>query len=199
MKNFFELDFFENPLKSDFVFPEISTSIKFDDPRIARVWNYRDKELLNIVNPDIAKWAKGNKLKLESMYIFLTSPGFRTVIHTDSASLNFNPVVINWVKDAIPDSYTIWYKPKDEFGTDLINCIDSKYTNNIYYLKMDDSKMEEVERHTLTGPTLICVNTPHQAVNESNQQRWTISLRFHNNFGEWSNIVEWFKPYIKTC
>jgi hypothetical protein len=197
MKNFFELDFFENPLKSDFVFPEPSTSLKFDDPRIARVWDYRGNDLLNITNPEIVKWSKKNNLELESMYIFLTMPGFRTVIHTDSSSLNFNPVVINWVKDSIPDSYTIWYKPKNEYGEDLKNCIDSEYTNNIYYLKMDDSKMVEVERHTLVGPTLIRVSAPHQAVNESNQQRWTISLRFHNYFGEWADIVDWFNPYIK--
>lgn len=199
MKNFFELDYFENPLKSNFVFPEPSTSLKFDDPRIAQVWNYRDEELLNIINPEIVKWSNKNKLELESMYIFLTRPGLRTVIHTDSSNLNFNPVVINWVKDSIPNSYTIWYKPKDEYGTDLLNCVDSNYTNNPYYVKMDDLKMEEIERHTVTGPTLIHVNAPHQAVNESDQQRWTVSLRFHNYFGEWSDIVEWFKPYIKTC
>lgn len=197
MNNCYNLDFFENPLKSNFIYPEASTSLKFDDARVSRVWNYRDQELLDMLNPDIIKWTKKNNLKFESLYLFLTMPNFRTVIHTDSSQLGYNPIVINWVKDSIPDSYTIWYKPRDELGVELSECVDHQY-NSIYYLKMDESKMVEVERHRITNPSLIRVDVPHQAVNESDQLRWTISLRFHNYIGEWANIVECFSPYIKN-
>ena len=93
------INFFKNPFKSNFVYPdakdklELGVSNKPDDTPY--VWNYKGKELLNILNPEIIEWAKKNKLDFEALYIFLMTPKYEILVHTDGFFLDWNPVVIN--------------------------------------------------------------------------------------------------------
>jgi hypothetical protein len=201
MTNFHELDFFENPFKSTFVYPdpkdklELGVTYKPDDTPY--VWFYKGKELLDVLNPEIITWAKENKLDFEALYIFLMTPKYEILVHTDGFFLDWNPVVINWVVGDEPNSYMSWHGPIDN-KTTLADCVDlSCEDRSLYYLRMDANKLKEIERHTITGPTLVRVNQPHRGVNESDKNNWFISLRFINKIGNWDKVTEKFKPYIK--
>lgn len=187
MKNYYLLDFFANPVRDDFQFPEL-TDENYQKQKWY-LWHYVDGDNFKFISPDIANWAAEHNLTINHCHLFAGPPHENSIIHSDGPE-GENQFGINWVLTG-HDSYMAWYKT-------IVDKDTSFNFSNSPYRWWDESECEEIERSTLQGPTLINAATPHRIVNNSNEYRWTVSLRFSNAFKSWNETVEFFKPYFKT-
>jgi hypothetical protein len=142
-----------------------------------------------MISPEIANWADENNLIINNCHLFAGPPKKNSIIHSDGPE-GENQFGINWVLSG-RDSYMSWYQ---------VNTVkETEYNfSNSPYRKWDDDECTEIDRYKIDGPTLINAASPHRIVNNSNEHRWTVSLRFSNSFQTWEETVEFFKPYFKT-
>lgn len=187
MKNYYSLNFFANPLRADFQFPEL-TDENYQKQKWY-LWHYVGDDNFKFISPEIANWAVENNLTINHCHLFAGPPKENSIIHSDGPE-GENQFGINWVLSGY-DSYMAWYQVNNLKETE------HNYSGSPYR-KWDDSECVEIERCTINGPTLINAAPPHRIVNNSNEHRWTVSLRFSNSFTTWEDTVEFFKPYFKT-
>lgn len=191
MSYYCELEFFKNPLRENFVFPAGDGELEKVDQSVPSFWNYTGKQAEQVINPEIISWAKYAGLTVSYLHIFVTPPNTKTFIHTDSKQIDYHDPAINWVVSGI-ESDMIWYKPMSQY-LDRTECI---IGTEFYFNRYDESKMEEVERHRLTKPTLVHINIPHRVDNYSNETRVAVSIRFTNIFKNWDEMIEFFDSRI---
>lgn len=191
MNHYFELEFFKTPLHKDFVLPTGDGQLKKYDQLIPSFWNYAGDDAKKIIDPEIVSWGKYAGLPVTFLHIFVTPPKTKTFIHTDSKDLNYHDPAINWVLSGT-ESDMIWYKPVPPI-LDKSECV---IATEFYYNRYDENKMEEIERHRLTKPTLVHINVPHRVDNFSNETRVCVSIRFTNIFKKWDEMVEFFDSRI---
>ncbi len=188
MKNYHELNFFTNPLKDNFVFPALEQE-NFDQQKWY-LWHYVEDKNLEVVHLDIQHWAAEHKLKINNCHLFCGPPNMNSIIHRDGPP-GTNQIGVNWVLSGL-DSYMIWYQPNNH---DMITQ-SKKNFSNMEYQQWDDNEVTEIERCQILKPTLINAAIPHRILNNSNQHRWTFSLRFQSStFSSWQETVNFFKPY----
>ena len=185
IKNFYHLKFFNNPLKSNFTLPK-SEHKNYANQRWYLHY-YQGDEHNDLINDDILAWADKNNLKVEHCHIFAGPPNEQQDIHTDGP-IGISVFGINYVLSG-HDSYMAWYNATD-------NCDYLTTSASHPFRRWNDNECVEIERDALSGPTLINASTPHRVVNNSNEYRWSLSLRFKNNFSSWEETVKFFKPYI---
>jgi hypothetical protein len=199
MKYMHDLNFFQEPLRKDFIMPDDSTAINFDHANTPLFWTYIDKHAQDIVNTEILDWLDQNNLKMHTVNIFKTPPNFTAGIHIDG-DVNYLKPTVNWVLSGY-NSEQIYYKPVTGLSIDncLIESTEHDSTRD-FYRPFDETKLTEIERKKIVGPTLIRINVPHRVANYDNESRFTVSLRFDsksNDFFTWVDILKLFKDYIK--
>ena len=186
MKNFCKLNFFKNPLNDNFILPELTE----ENYRKQNwyLWIYHDSA--EIFNNEILSWAKDKKIVLSSSYVFCGPPNQTSIIHVDGPGRRAQ-FGINWVLSG-HDSSMVWYKPNAIEKPSMINDVGTPYrTWNV-------EECQEIERHTLEGPTLINADVPHNIINRSNEHRWCVSLRIDMPIDTWAEAVYFYNPYIAT-
>lgn len=189
LNNCYELDFFDQPLVDNFVFPVLEdTNFKKQNWYL---WHYIEDENFVLINPKIAEWAQQNKLKINNCHLFCGPPRMKSIIHRDGPP-NTNQIGINWVLSGF-DSYMIWYK----INENLLNKESKRNFSNMEYQQWDDNEVTEIERCQMSRPTLINAAVPHRIENNSSEHRWVFSLRFQTStFDSWPDTVEFFKSYF---
>jgi hypothetical protein len=191
MKNYYELRFFENPLRDDI---DINTILD-DEYKNKKQYHYfkiiYGTEVDKIVNPKIIEWANRKHIPINDVYIFVNNGVL--LPHVDEGSQEKTALTLNWCIQN-PDADMIWYKPKA--GISLAEALTEDSTEYCRTYNLD--YMEVIETHQVIGPTLVNTNIPHAIkLHDSNIPRIVVSIRFSNNFSTWEEMVNFFKPFIK--
>jgi hypothetical protein len=198
MKNMHDLNFFPEPMNKNFVMPADDTAIAFQHRQTPLFWTYVREEGHSVVKQEILDWIDTKNLKMHAVNIFKTPPHFVAGIHIDGGGEDYLLPTVNWVMSGL-DSEQIYYRP--ESGLTVTDCfIPGSYNKEDYYRPFDESKLVEVERKRIVGPTLIRINVPHRVANYDDEWRLTISLRFehkNNKSLSWIEILKLFKDHLK--
>jgi hypothetical protein len=169
-----------NPLNPNFVFPDV-TSIP--DP-----WTIWLPEAKDILSDEVFAWFKEIKSMPHFVHLFYGKAGRECKIHTDGIK-NPVPAAINWVLSG-QSSEMIWYDPLTEGNIEYVT---GSKREHIYWL---DNEVTEIARHQITVPTLVRTDIPHKTVNNSNEDRWCLSVRFWPG-KPWNKTVDMLADYIK--
>lgn len=198
MKNMYDLNFFSEPMNKNFVLPADDTAIIFKHLQTPLFWTYVGEEGNSVVNQEILDWIDTKNLKMHAVNIFKTPPHFVAGIHIDGGGEHYLLPTVNWVLSGY-NSEQIYYKPTP--GVNVSDCfIPGPYKKQDYYRPFDESKLVEIERKRVVGPTLIRINVPHRVANYDDDWRLTISLRFEtkdNKSLSWIDILKLFKDHLK--
>jgi len=182
MKNHYNLNFSFPILKEGFEFPSPKTHL----------WDIFVLKPEEFVSQEARDFFKSINLNLHLCHIFRGAPGMASGIHVDghTAKKDSQPVwAINWVLGS-KSSAMFWYKPINE-GTA------AKTSAGTDYQRWTLDQVEEIEKASFAGPTLVRTDIPHRVANfDLRNARWCISLRASKILNSWEEAVEFFKPYI---
>ncbi len=129
--------------------------------------------------------------------VFYTSPGRFTTVHVDGPDLD-DHCKINWVYGA-PGSRMVWYEeaPGSSGPRSMRTAIGSSY------LAYDADTCNPIFHAEIGQPSLVNAGFPHNVHNDTNEQRWCVSLvlKYANterHFVPWDHAVEIFAPFLKS-
>lgn len=167
----------------------------YDGVKGANVIPVRD-----ILSEDLIHFFESRGHNIGCIFIFHARPGMADgAIHADWGPIENGPRnnwAFNWTIGAKEDHYMIWYEPKSlELNSDgwpiTANYAPISYPIPTWYR----NKVNEIDRHNITGPTLVRTDIPHNAINRSTESRWCFSIRA-NPSNNWEQAVEWFNDII---
>lgn len=128
-----------------------------------------NKLFYNCIN--LHNWIKQYHLNC-AVAAVISIPSKKNGIHTDQ---NKNRYAINFGIQNYLNSPTILYKLKKLSEEKL------KLSENVFYNKINDSDVEEIDRFYLTTPVMFDTLIPHSIVHNENNIRISLSLRFEND------------------
>lgn len=182
MKNHFNLNFSFPILKEGFIFPKPKTY----------VWDIFLLDAEEFASDQAIEFFKTLDLNLQGCHIFRGAPATGCGIHVDGhiSNKDSQPVwAINWILNS-NSSTMFWYKPLHE-GSEIKTHVGTAYQ------RWNLDQVEEIEKASFTGPTLVRTDIPHRVVNyDLKNPRWCISIRTNKTFSTWEESVDFFKPYI---
>jgi hypothetical protein len=181
LKNYLPLNI-EPFLKVDLNYIE---SYKRNDAIMTR-FNVND-----IINTDtLLKLNKIIGTPISHCVLFSTGPSFTLNIHKDSGEVQVDDEEVNvWAINFIINSShheMIWYHELSK-PVKILNKIGS------YYYHYDETNTKEIERFTITQPTLIRTDVPHNVINYDEKNfRYCISIRSKTSKLSWSEVYNIF-------
>ena len=182
MRNHYNLNFNFPILKDGFEFPKPKTYL----------WDIFVLKPEDFASQKAIEFFKSINLRLHLCHIFRGAPGMASGIHVDGHSSNTDsqPIwAINWILGS-ESSSMFWYNPIHEG-------IESMTHAGTAYHRWNLDQVEEIEKASFRGPTLVRTDIPHRVVNHDiRNPRWCISIRATKIFKSWEESVNFFKPYI---
>lgn len=151
------------------------------------------------LSEEFLNWLDKNNLDLYYSELFYCSPGERIPMHVDEIK-PANVCKLNWVYDE-GETWMNWYELKP--GKEIV-----KRDNSIGGLYWDCPRddCEFAEKSKIQKPTLVNAGVLHDVENNSQGNRWCLSLvpQFKNEYGpmtgprfDWEQGLEVFKDYLK--
>ena len=182
MSNYYNLNFKFPILKDEFEFPKPKTYVW--DIFLLKPKIFASEESINFFH--------SIGLEIFNCHIFRGPPGMGCGIHIDGHTSNTEaqPIwAINWIMGSANSSMH-WYNPICE-GTEIKTHVGTPYQ------RWELDQVEEIQKASFSGPTLVRINIPHRVVNHDlKNPRWCISIRATKTFCSWEDSVNFFKPYI---
>ena len=184
MNNFYNLNFDFDILDPTFEFPKPQTW----------VWDIYMLEAKGFINQTVIDYFDNIGLNLHNCHLFRGAPGAACSIHVDGHESNDDskPIwAINWILGS-RSSEMIWYEPISQGNETLTHA-------GSLYQKWDLNQVKELERTKIISPTLVRTDIPHRVLNyDTVNPRWCISIRTNKLFKDWTDTVNFFKPWIKN-
>lgn len=182
MRNHYNLNLNFPILKSGFDFPKPKTY----------VWDIFLLKPEEFASQEAIDFFKDLGMELYNCHIFRGAPGMGCGIHVDGHASNkgSQPVwAINWILGSKASSM-YWYNPIHE-GNEIKTHVGTAYQ------RWNLDQVEEIEKASFSGPTLVRTDIPHRVVNHDiKNARWCISVRATKTFNSWEDSVNFFKLYI---
>jgi len=185
MKNYYQLNFLDKPLDENYRWPDHEFS-----PRAWYYWQFYNETLKEVIHPDLLAWSQQHDLNLNGVHLFCAPPRTRQGIHIDG---NGEPPLfaINWILTATQSSMT-WHRS-------LIQKVTEGHIDHAYH-SWQEHECEEIERFSnISGPVLVNAQVPHRVINDTDEWRYCVSVRFPGSFHTWEQCVEFFMPYITVA
>jgi hypothetical protein len=182
----------KNHYNLNFKFPILKTGFEFPKPK-TQVWDIFILKPKEFASTQAIAFFHNLGLTLYNCHIFRGAPGKACGIHVDGHTLRKESQsvwAINWILEA-EESSMHWYNPIGE-GNKMINHAGTPYQ------RWNLDQVEEIERASFSGPTLVRTDIPHRVVNyDVKNPRWCISIRSTKTLiNSWEDSVNFFKPYI---
>lgn len=182
MSNYYNLNFKFPILKDGFEFPKPKTYVW--DIFLLEPKTFASEESINFFN--------SIGLKIANCHIFRGAPRTSCGIHVDghTATPKSQPIwAINWIIGSNTSSM-YWYNPKQE-GNEIKTHVGTAYQ------RWNLDQVEEIQKASFLGATLVRTDIPHRVVNyDLKNPRWCVSIRATKSFNSWEDSVNFFKPYI---
>lgn len=130
-------------------------------------------------------------LKISKVLLFQQLPHTECNIHSDGVGgIKSRTTALNFIRSE-PDTSMIWYNilnPSKVYNVFPGNMVVSHY---------EEDQVTEVDRAALQGFNIVRVDIPHKVVNNSNEIRWCLSIRFDklNSFEEVCNVFKQFERH----
>jgi hypothetical protein len=177
--NFELLKFDINPLKEGFQMPYGTVQ--------ETMFRYNPEDILS---PELISFFTKNIASVTHVLLFHQRPGkIVQPIHMDGAGAF--QLCVNWV--FAEKCMMSWFLPRVEKAP-----LVERNEANAPYVRFTDDEVDLIEQTTDHGPFLASVGSvPHQAINLSDTDRWSISLRLpHALFRTWKIGLDKFSPWI---
>ena len=183
MNNYYLLPkFFTESLDPEYQWP--------DHERSTLGWYYQslyNKELIGVMHPELLQWCQRHNLTMNSVHLFRAPPMSKQDIHVDGDG-NPSLYAINWILSA-RKSKMIWYQPQKSREVNG--------HNELVYHSWHEDECDEIERfEDISVPVLLNTEIPHRVVNDTDEWRFCVSIRFPNEFRNWEHAVEFFQPFM---
>jgi hypothetical protein len=194
--NFAELALTDLPLVDTFVYPEGLGSYQGSPS-----FSYVSCDYISDVLKD--QLARVN-LKIFAAVLFKKSPGIKNALHKDLALINKKWNVwhcaVNW-NLFNSESRMSWYSiSQKEIWPKVIDTSEPYFLSGIHYgfpgNRITNVKsVTLIESTSLLKPALVRTDVPHQIENLDNTDRWSLSIRFTENY-KWEQLLKILNPYI---
>jgi len=178
----------KNHYNLNFKFPILKDGFKFPmDNRYHYAW-----EPEKFISQEAINFFENINVMLITCRVFKILPGGRSRIHIDGVNSRKHNSAINWIFGST-SSAMHWYATTNT-GHMSINT----EGNTIEKLqKWDLTQVEEIEKASFLGPTLVRTDVPHDVTNfDTKNVRWCVSIRTQKSLLTWEESVEFFKPYM---
>jgi hypothetical protein len=150
-----------------------------------------------VLNREIINFFSGMKMTSPMVQIFCSKPGDETSIHIDGQYTNEHKIIgtpsfaINYIING-ENSEMSWYHPNIEKSKVVFPRKKNPFS---VYENINDLKL--IDTATITKPSIVRIDIPHQVRNFGNLTRWAVSLRFPYNRSNWKSIIHQFDAIIK--
>jgi hypothetical protein len=128
-------------------------------------------------------------LKISKVLLFQQLPNTECNIHLDGVTgYKARSGALNFIESE-PNTFMSWY--------DIIQPgkIYNVYVENLVITHFEEHQVSEIEKTFLQGFNIVRVDIPHKIVNNSNNVRWCLSIRFDQtpSFEELCSVFNEFK------
>ncbi len=202
MKPYAFLNFPTPQIRGDFVLPQ-GTSVD-------NVFIYQDAELLTIYEASFLDLLRGMGLDPFRVLLFQHKPEYQNQrIHQDNKTAKTSDLTfsINWIY-CEGECATQWFAPKiiDDVpyaGEFVVNnphkaLVDGVEVSSPGYTvhQFDRTKLDLVAETNDKGPILLVSSIPHHAINLSQYDRWSVSLRCRHEIQTQEELMAKFQDWI---
>ena len=161
------------------------------DPRLDSSWHWTIG--LQDLNEKFLKILADKNLEVIHAEIFKTNYFNRSwPIHIDADNGHGDVPKLNWVYGN-RECPMIWYKLKDAHN----RAREKTTATGTGYFDFDPDAVEEIARTFVGTPSIIQSGVPHTVENETNQNRWCVSIvvKKQDQLLTFEQLVEEFKEY----
>jgi hypothetical protein len=190
---YLELDLCNTPLKDSYVFPDhLCKSISGPS---------YDYVPIEYISDDLKQEFDNLNLTIAGAVIFRKLPKTKNPLHTDIVLENNEWKIwhgaVNW-NLSNSDSTMKWYSTTlKEVWPKITETDEPYFLSGIHYGFLQNrftnvKGVELIETFKLAKPTLVRTDIPHQIENLENTDRWSLSIRFTDNY-EWNDLLKIFQ------
>jgi hypothetical protein len=162
------------------------------------------REITDIISEPLAQWFHDNQLWGQgedqgSLFVFYAEASGRPgPIHCDWGSVPNGPRshwAMNWTLGATENHPMSWYEPKNPQVDETGFPVEAERMGGWSRIPMfAPDKVNKIASYTITEPTLVRTDIPHNAQNHSTSDRWCFSLR-GRPASSWAEAVSWFEKF----
>ena len=144
-------------------------------------------------NKETLDWFTSNGLYLNHSMIFSYLPYHKSSIHTDGFMNNQSSCVYSAINFSIGGAGSIeWREPLDSLS---ISPPKRTTIGRSPHHEIAENKTKLLDTYKINNPVLIDVGTYHRGVNDSNEHRYSLTLRW-TPMTTFQQSLEIFKPYF---
>ena len=145
------------------------------------------------LNKETLDWFLSNGLYVEHSMIFSYLPYYKTYIHTDGFVNEKDSCMYSAINFSIGGAGSIeWHEPVDSSS---ISSPKRTAVAKSPYHYIDRNKAKLLDTYEIKNPVLIDVATYHCGINDSDEHRYSITLRWSPRT-TFQQSLEIFKPYF---